>query len=68
MSLTKRLDLNLTEIVILDTTQFEGPPVAVVRLPLALKSEIYRLAAYEPSFEELTGRACLGSWHPRQLG
>lgn len=39
MSLAKRYDTNLSEIVVLDTKHFEGPPVAVVRLPLALRGK-----------------------------
>ena len=40
MALVERYDLHKTELVILDTDRFEGPPVGVARLPLKLKGEL----------------------------
>jgi len=41
MAMVNRGDLPATELVILDTNSFAGPPVAVVRLPLVLKAGIH---------------------------
>lgn len=41
MSMVNRGDLPATELVILDTDRFDGPPVAVVRLPVVLKAGLH---------------------------
>lgn len=41
MSMVNRGDLPATELVILDTERFDGPPVAVVRLPVVLKAGLH---------------------------